>query len=335
MKPRVNPDVTDLEIITDPVPAKKNVRHRQWGGTTVGLLVGLAVLALGRTGHLWPEMDVAAQFGAQAICVVCGFAIAAFLPRFKALAGLVLTGLFILAYGMWPVVASQTLNKGPFELGPGERPMRLVQFNVWSENSDAQAVAREIERLDADVVGLEELEVSKREILFRLRTAYPFQYACNEVPGCEFAILSRVPILAASSSTEQDNIPHISVRLGGRLEGVTVFAVHTLRFPYSRKQMGQVRSLVKRLETETGHVIVGGDFNATPFSRVVDLLAQSSGMKRLTSMPSWPSWMLLPQMAIDHVFVSGSIRPLAQAQIGQPAGSDHYPVVVNIAIPKN
>lgn len=333
MKLQVSQDVTDLEVIPDPLPTSKRTRHKQWGGVTIGLFLGLLALALGRAGQLWPAMDLAAQFGAQALCLILGCAIAAFLPRFKALAGLILTGIFLISYGMWPILASQSLSKGPFSLAPGERAARLVQFNVWSKNQSPKAVADEIIRLDADVVSLEEMGTSKREILFRLRTAYPFQYACAEIQDCQFAVISRVPILAASAEMQGQAPPLLRARMGGRLAGLTVITVHTLRFPFSRRQLAQASALVKRLESETGHLVVMGDFNATPFSRVTSLLTESTGMKRLTSMPTWPAWAGLPQVAIDHVFVSRDIKPLAAAQIGQSAGSDHFPVVVNVAIP--
>ncbi len=76
-----------------------------------------------------------------------------------------------------------------------------------------------------------------------------------------------------------------------------------------------------------------GDFNATPYSRIIHEVEQRSGFTRLTSLPSWPSHAMLPQLAIDHIFVAPGITALETEQIGEPAGSDHYPVTVRIAVP--
>jgi len=76
-----------------------------------------------------------------------------------------------------------------------------------------------------------------------------------------------------------------------------------------------------------------GDFNATPFSRILGVLQDSANLMRLTNLPTWPSQAGLPQIAIDHIFVSPGIRQLEAGQIGEPAGSDHYPVTVRIAVP--
>jgi len=38
-------------------------------------------------------------------------------------------------------------------------------------------------------------------------------------------------------------------------------------------------------------------------------------------------------MAIDHIFVSSGIIPTESQRIGEPAGSDHFPVTLKIAVP--
>ena len=63
------------------------------------------------------------------------------------------------------------------------------------------------------------------------------------------------------------------------------------------------------------------------------MLQDSANLIRLTNLPSWPSLVGLPQIAIDHIFVSPGIRLLEAEQIGEAAGSDHYPVTVRIAVP--
>jgi endonuclease/exonuclease/phosphatase family metal-dependent hydrolase len=41
----------------------------------------------------------------------------------------------------------------------------------------------------------------------------------------------------------------------------------------------------------------------------------------------------MPQLAIDHVFVSPQLRVLEEPRIGRRSGSDHYPVTVTVAVP--
>ena len=124
----------------------------------------------------------------------------------------------------------------------------------------------------------------------------------------------------------------IAATMQGALQGLTVYGVHTTRFPHSRAQLHQVNTLVKHLESASGKMIMMGDFNATPFSRVTGNIEQGLGLNRLSNLPTWPSTVELPQLAIDHVFASQGIRVLAPQQIGKPSGSDHYPIVMTLGV---
>jgi endonuclease/exonuclease/phosphatase (EEP) superfamily protein YafD len=334
LKPQVSEDVTDLEVRPDVPVAKKPVRHRQWGGATAGLLLGILALALGRAGHLWPAFDVAAQFGAQAICLVVGFSVAAILPRFKAMFGVLLSGVLILAYGIWPLAYSGVSTNPSYTLGPNERAITIVQFNTWRYNFDLEVQAQEIERLNGDVVTLEEVSSNKLKLVQDLLPRYPYQFRCFEDKQCDFAILSKFPIVAASAESRWNGPPYARVKFGGDGAGLTLYATHTSRFPHSRWQLRQIQTFVKKLERESAPLIVAGDFNATPFSRVTSTMEQSTGLKRLTRLPTWPANILLPQLAIDHVFASPDIRVLVEEKIGNAAGSDHYPIVLTLAVPK-
>ena len=68
-------------------------------------------------------------------------------------------------------------------------------------------------------------------------------------------------------------------------------------------------------------------------SQLLTVLQDNANLRRLTTLPTWPSHVSLPQIAIDHIFASPGIRQLEAEQIGEPAGSDHYPVTVRIAVP--
>ena len=334
MKPEISRGVTDLEIKDADVDVvqSKPKRHRQWGGALIGLLLGISGLIAGRLGQLYPAFDVFAQFGAQFIFLVFAFAIATFMPRFKGLIGIILAIIFCVVYGAWPIYQSSDVTKGPFPMVNGERAIRVAHFNTYYANKNLEAVTKEVARLDADVVTLIEFDISKKPLLFKLRQQYPFQYDCTDINNCEFAILSKQPILAVSGRGYWKGPPFISARLGGTLTGLTVYGVHTTRFPHSRAQLTQINEFIRHLEGQSGNLLVMGDFNATPFSRITTTLEKGAGLTRLTQLPTWPTTYGLPQLAIDHIFASDGIRVLADQQIGNAAGSDHFPIVMTLAI---
>jgi endonuclease/exonuclease/phosphatase (EEP) superfamily protein YafD len=298
----------------------------------LGFLLGLGLLAASRLGQLWIAFDVFAQFTLQFAVLTAGFLIGMVMPRAKLLTAFVIMVIGIVAIGAWPHVASRE-PRVVGKVQPGERTVKVASFNTLWVNNDAAAVRAEIERLDADIITLIEMGPAKRPILAELKQRYPFQFHCYDVDYCNFVVLSKLPFADTESRGRWDGPSFIRVRLGPEAGGLTVFGVHTIRFPHSQAQFRQVSEIAKLIEHTGGPKLVMGDFNATPFSRVLAVLQDSANLVRLTNLPSWPSQAGLPQIAIDHIFVSPGISLLEAEQIGEAAGSDHYPVTVRIAVP--
>ncbi len=332
-------DITDLDpslVLVEPGETRQQRRNKrrkiQFGGALIGLMLGLAGLLAGRMGHIWPLFDVISQFGLQFVMMVAAFGLAFFLPRMKSFFGTVFFLLAILAYGLWPHVVSVQPPPQNFSLPTGERAIRVAHFNMYQGNGDLDAIASEIERLDADIMTLIEFTDEKLPILDRLRLAYPYQFSCHQQPACHLAIIAKHPISAPLAIGTWEGPPYIEARFA-TLGGLTVIGVHTTRFPQSRAQLHQVTTLIKNMQSERGNVILMGDFNATPFSRVIDTIVEGVGYTRQTSLPTWPTKLVLPQLAIDHIFTSAGIRALTDEQIGNAAGSDHYPISMTLAVP--
>ncbi|MEI8180452.1 endonuclease/exonuclease/phosphatase family protein [Aestuariivirga sp.] len=298
----------------------------------LGLLLGLAGLAASRLGQLWIAFDVFSHFTLQFAVMTVGFLIGMVMPRGKLLTAFVVMVLGIVAIGAWPHVASREPHVVG-QLQSGERALKVASFNTFWVNQNATAVKAEIERLDADIITLIEMGPGKKPILDQLKGRYPYQFHCYEVDYCNFAVLSKLPFVDAESRGKWSGPSFIRVRLGPEAGGLTVFGVHTIRFPHSLAQFREVTEIARLIERTAGPRLVMGDFNATPFSRILGVLQDSANLTRLTNLPSWPSEAGLPQIAIDHIFVSPGIRQLEAERIGEPAGSDHYPVTVRIAVP--
>lgn len=316
-------------------PAKKKRRARGRLECELGLLLGLLGLAASRLGQLWIAFDVFSQITLQFAVITVAFAIGWLAPRARHIVALSLLVAGLVGIGMWPHLAS----RAPAVLGQpaeGQLALKVASFNTLWTNDDAASVQAEIERLDADVITLIEMSPSKRRILPALKARYPYQAECYNLDYCNLVVLSKLPIIESEShgAGEAGGAPSfIRARLGPEGGGLNVFGVHTIRFPHSQMQFRQVAALAGLIEKTPGPKLVMGDFNATPFSRILATLQDSANLSRLTVLPSWPSKLGLPQIAIDHIFVSAGLKPLEAASIGEPAGSDHYPVAARIAVP--
>jgi endonuclease/exonuclease/phosphatase (EEP) superfamily protein YafD len=325
--------------LTGPAPQRT---LRKWGrGAKRGKLrcalifiAASGLLAATRLSQLWAVFDVVSHFTLHFAIVAAAFLIGYFMPRARVFTGLLLSLTGFIGIGLYAHVMSHR----PQAIGallPDERELRVATFNTSIRNEQAEAVAREVLRLDADVVALIEIGVEKRAALTILREAYPYQTQCLDDKLCLMVILSREPIVSSEARGAWRGPPFIRASLGGKLSGFTVIGTHTLRVPHVRGQFAQLHRLAEYLSAFDGKLVVMGDFNATPFSRVLSEFEERSRLRRLTGTPTWPGYLELPQLAIDHILVSPDLRLIERARIGDRAGSDHYPVTLKVASSKN
>jgi endonuclease/exonuclease/phosphatase (EEP) superfamily protein YafD len=103
----------------------------------------------------------------------------------------------------------------------------------------------------------------------------------------------------------------------------------------------QVEELVARLAADDGARLLTGDFNETewsyPYERLHSVLGDSfreAGAGFGHTYPShvrWDGWTLsVPLVRIDYVFHSAELVAL-HAAVGPDGGSDHLPVVADLA----
>ena len=312
--------------------AKKHKRPKGYLGCILGLSIGIAGLAAARLGHLWVAFDVFSQLTPQFMFLIVAFTIGLFTPHGKVLTAAVLLIGLLAVYSMWPYyVSSEAAVLSTVK--SGERELRVASFNTWIGNDRVEEVKAEIARIDADVIVLVELGPNKRVIFDQLRLQYPYQAKCSDITHCNFGILSKFPLTKIGDRMIWEGPPYIRASLGPEFGGLSIYGVHTTRFPHSRAQFAQIKAMAAELDAVTGNYIVMGDVNATPYSRVTQTLASQANLTRLTNLPTWPARTGLPQIAIDHIFVTPGIRQLERQSIGNSAGSDHFPIIMKLAVP--
>jgi endonuclease/exonuclease/phosphatase (EEP) superfamily protein YafD len=111
-------------------------------------------------------------------------------------------------------------------------------------------------------------------------------------------------------------------------------------FERHRRMTREITGLV-RAGLGTGlPTIVAGDFNATQYNhwvgRLGELGLQSAHEARGRPLATtWPNGRrAVPPLRLDHVLLTGELFPLAVGE-GDGAGSDHRPVVVDVAVLAN
>jgi len=296
-------------------------------------MLGLAGIAAGRLGVLWIDFDVFAQFTLQFAIIAFAGLVGIFMRRGRTLTTLVIIILGYVAVGLWPHVASNGIASPPSGMTDQGRVLTVLSFNSSLQNLDGEAVAREVERHTPDIVVLIESGSEKRQIFERLRASFPYQVNCLEIAYCDMAVLAKFPIAESEGHVLWRGPPVIRAIFGPELNGLSVFGVHSTRFPHQRSQLIQMIELAKYVDRSPGQHVVMGDFNSTPYSRLLQTFQRNSGLNRLTNLPTWPAKLLqLPQIDIDHIFISSGLEPVGRAHIGNAAGSDHYPVIATVRL---
>ena len=215
------------------------------------------------------------------------------------------------------------------------RVLTIVTFNTWLRQYEWRDIERYVRETKPDFVVLVEAGRAIKPLFAALRDLYPWQEECAAWRRCHMAVLSRHRWQSAKFERRGPHGPPvIRAKFGPQLGNLTLVGTHLSRPPHMRTQLRQIRALSKRLRAMSGPVVAAGDFNATPWSLMYKTFSRISGLRGFSGIaPSWPTYPFnLPQLPIDHVFVSKSLG-VRLLEVGPPLGSDHRVIRTEIRLP--
>jgi len=292
----------------------------------LALAAAFLAMIVSWTEHFWWIGDLAAHWrpafavvlGAGAVWVwQCGS------PGWAILQGiLVLTSPFYVLAGR-----AQLEPAGETESGP---VLRVFCHNVNGGNRQDEAVLREIERADPDVVVFLEVTAFWAHRLETLEAAYPHHLVEARAGYFGIAVYSRIPFVDPGRIRDYSGyeLPSLEVPLRLGEETITLIGTHPPPplAPFSwRIRNWQLDELASNVARRDEPVVVVGDFNLTPWSAACWRFLRDSGLRktgvsrRVTWSPFGTRWFGLP---IDYQMASGHWR-LEERSVGGFAGSDH------------
>lgn len=291
-------------------------------------LTGTWLGSLGRYGWMF---DLLSHFRLQYIVACAAVLLFALLRRRT---WLVLVSLISLLWNAQIVYAfHQTSGAANTQDG---KPLRVMIFNVMTDNENQVEAITHVMKADADIVCLLEVNESWQTSLEPLRVKYP--HRVEEMNDGNFGIACYTRLPLKSSEVRRFTIwrlPTLLLNLDHLGKPLTFIGTHPippmggLSAHEWREQLSQIGSIVAGLD---GEVIAAGDFNATPWCEGMRLLREKSGLGFRSIDPVWPpTWGLnLPMMIpIDHVLVKGGLT-VQKRIIGPDLGSDHRSVTAEI-----
>ncbi|CAN5913136.1 endonuclease/exonuclease/phosphatase family protein [soil metagenome] len=239
-----------------------------------------------------------------------------------------------------PLWQFQAANPVPPDPDAPQRLLVLVS-NVHSRNQNHEALERLIRAEQPDVVGLVEFNQNWQAGLARVAREYPYRV--------EFPYGTQGVALWLKQPPPSDREPPELVFIGSSgypaLSVATSFAGQPLDLwlvhppnpldPRGRTQgPTELLSLARAIHRTEGARLILGDLNRTEGSPYFRSFLQATGTRdsRLGfgRQPSWPTWSPLYRIAIDHVF-PGPELAVRDRRLGPNIGSDHFPVIVELA----
>ena len=218
--------------------------------------------------------------------------------------------------------------------------LRLASVNIHTENQRSDLVLKFLQAADADVILLLEVNEAWMNALQPLRTHYPQVIAEPREDNFGIALFSRLP-LTNSEVIElgQAEVPSIATTVSVGGEQVFLLGTHPLppgSAEYARLRNEQLQEIAALIRRRNMPAIVLGDLNCTPWSPYFTDLLREGELKNTSQrrglFGSWPAWLPLARIPLDHGLVSQNIC-VVEKRMGPPVGSDHLPLILELQIP--
>ena len=221
----------------------------------------------------------------------------------------------------------------------GDTRLKFLYANVQSTNHDHERLLDLINSERPDVILLQEVSTPWLEALQTLRADYPFSYTAAREDNFGIAMLSRLP-LASAMHVDSPPLGYPTIIATTRLGGadLTLISTHPM-IPLGRDNFGarnaQLQSVTEIVAQASGEVVLLGDLNASVWDRHYRHFEASTGLRNARRgngiLPTWPTFMPIAMIPIDHVLVSSGIG-IADIKTGSRIGSDHLPLIVTVVL---
>ena len=292
---------------------------------------------IGTVGSRHWLLDLFVHFRVQYACVLFVSAIAASMLRDLRWAAAIWIAAVWVA---WPLAPrSESLAAAASDRMIEAPVFKVATLNAWFRNPDTRRVAEYVMRSGADVVFVQEFD---RTRMRELAALLPAHFATAFAPDMDrrgAAVVSRWPIESSQSLPLAGTSRYSHwARVRWRDTSVQVIGVHLpwpLTQQLSHERNAQMQALAAWMRETAGPLVVGGDFNLSPWSaQFANALSEAGARDALSLRPTlytWPTSFLLLGIQIDHCLISQHWQVVSTAR-GPNVGSDHFPVEVELRL---
>ena len=218
--------------------------------------------------------------------------------------------------------------------------IRILQSNVLYKNNQYDRVLSLVRQENPDIAFFMEVTETWKKELAVLKDTFPYSFFTNHYnKDTGIVIYSKLPL---ENSSIQDlgggrKTLITDVKVKGQV--ISLIASHlsiptkASSFDWRNKQLETLADYVKKMK----HPIIAiGDWNITMWSPFYKRFVRETGLKNARYgfgiLPSWPTTFPPLSIPIDQSLLSPEIKVI-NIRTGANVGSDHLPVIQDLAIP--
>jgi len=220
---------------------------------------------------------------------------------------------------------------------PGQH-LRILHSNVLRSNRRYSEVISLVKAEQPDIAVFVEVNTSWAKELSVLSEIFPYYSNQQESEAFGSAIYSKLPLENAfvKAFSNQRKSLSVDVKFQGKI--IALILVHPTvpikqkSFINRNKQLAAIGEYAAQVKTP---LIVVGDFNTTMWSPFYKNMVKTGNLRNARSgfgiLPTWPTFLPLAYIPIDHFLVSKEIGVL-KIRTGRNVGSDHLPLITDLVI---
>lgn len=226
--------------------------------------------------------------------------------------------------------------------------IRFLEANVFYMNQQYKRLISEVKEENPDVAIFLEVTDAWAEKLELLQQDYSYwvihqdpQIAFGKNINLGIAVYSKIPLKNTSIQDLGGGRKTVSTQVEIQGKTLSILATHptwgigTYKFNLRNKQLSEIASYVA---SQKSSIVVIGDLNITMWSPYYKELIRNSRLYNARTgfgmIPTWPSFIPLLSIPIDHCLVSQDIR-VVKIKSGKNIGSDHLPLITDLIITGN
>ncbi len=311
----------------------RRLREFPWNLISAAGFVVYTATLLGFLGQFHWFLDLFSHFRVQYLLGLSVISILLIIRKRYRSAAVYLTGVLINAAIILPLYVG-----GSPTAPEGSSTIRVMLLNVNTALGDSERVKQAIQEEAPDIIVLEEINYRWALDLKRLKTSYP--HTCIQPRSDNFGIglYSKYPLTHSEVVYIGDaQVPSIVATIETPQGPLSVVGTHPLppgSADYSRLRNQQLEALVDYTQPDHPLIIVG-DLNATPwnyyFKRLLKRGKLLDSSRGFGPQSTWPTHMPILRIPLDHCLHSSDIC-VVNRYVGENVNSDHFPLIVDIAI---